>query len=300
MLCGGAVKPPCILIGDRFLPALRQAVARILVLERGYSQSRAAELLGITQAMVSKYISQQPRADPALERDVSELARHIAQVIEEPEEATRALCSYCMGMRESARLCPLHLAATGQASCHVCMNLRAEDNPRNMVLRMMDQAVTALLQENIVSLIPQVRSNIAMCTERPAGPQDVASLPGRLIVVRGRLMSPTLPEFHASHHTTNLLLGINARAPALRSLINVRYGPDVLSAADALEFLSVPLPRESGALDVGAVTEGADCLLDRGDFGIEPCIYLVGRDALDVARKASSLHKALTTEGMQC
>lgn len=294
------MKPPCILIGDRFLPALRQAVARILVLERGYSQSRAAELLGITQAMVSKYISQQPRTDPRLERDVAQLSRHVAQVIEDPEEATRALCSYCMGMRESARLCPLHLEATGQQSCHVCMNLRAEDNPRNMVLRMMDQAVSELLRENIVSLIPQVRSNIAMCTERPAGPQDVASLPGRLIVVRGRLMSPTLPEFHASHHTTNLLLEITGKNPSIRSLINIRHGPDVLSAADALGFVSVPLDRGNAGLRITALPTGADCLLDRGDFGIEPCIYLVGGDALDVSRKAVRLHSALQGKESPC
>jgi len=34
-------------------------------------------------------------------------------------------------------------------------------------------------------------------------------------------------------------------------------------------------------------------LIDRGAFGIEPCIYLVGRDAIGVARKAIGINRGL-------
>jgi len=32
-----------------------------------------------------------------------------------------------------------------------------------------------------------------------------------------------------------------------------------------------------------------DCIIDRGDFGIEPCVYVFGERAMDAARKTVSI-----------
>jgi hypothetical protein len=291
------IRPPCILIGERVLPAVRQAVAKILVKEKGYSQSRAAELLGITQAMVSKYASGAiKRLDDPIQDDIDALAREIAEVLEQPGEGTRLLCSRCLSWRESLKLCGLHKSESDIEECRACLNLGRQSNPRNMVLHTISRAVEMLIDENIVELIPQVRSNIAMCIPDPAGPQDVASVPGRLIVVRGRLVSPTDPEFNASRHTTDFLLRIHEFVPAIRSLLNIRHSPEIVAVCRGLGMSVYLAVRRGERLDIGGIDEHTDCIVDEGDFGIEPCIYLLGADALDVARKAAAIHSALKGE----
>jgi hypothetical protein len=291
------IRPPCILVGERVLPAVRQAVAKILVKEKGYSQSRAAELLGITQAMVSKYASGAiKRLDDPIQDDIDALAREIAEVLEQPGEGTRLLCSRCLSWRESLKLCGLHKSESDIEECRACLNLGRQSNPRNMVLHTISRAVEMLIDENIVELIPQVRSNIAMCIPDPAGPQDVASVPGRLIVVRGRLVSPTDPEFNASRHTTGFLLRIHESVPAIRSLLNIRHSPEIVAVCRGLGMSVYLAVRRGERLDIGGIDEHTDCIVDEGDFGIEPCIYLLGADALDVARKAAAIHSALKGE----
>lgn len=266
-----------------------------MVNDRGYSQSRTAELLGVTQAMVSKYISKpQKSAGMGLGNDIERVSMRLADVLETPGEATAVLCSFCLSLRESERLCPYHKEITGDMDCHACLNLRAEENPRNSLLHTMEQAIRIVVKENIKALIPEVRTNIAMCTKGPKGPYDVASIPGRLIIVRGKVMSPTTPEFNASRHTTNLLLEINGLQGSIRSLMNISHTESILNACRGHGLKEKLLFRKNGSLVIGKLDPDVDFLIDEGAFGIEPCIYLVGRDALDVARKAVSVSRSLS------
>ncbi|MCC7568150.1 MAG: hypothetical protein KO463_00850, partial [Candidatus Methanofastidiosa archaeon] len=50
---------------------------------------------------------------------------------------------------------------------------------------------------------------------------------------------------------------------------------------------------DDGGFDLDELPDSFDCLVDRGAFGIEPGVYLVGADALDVAHKAIALHGVL-------
>lgn len=266
-----------------------------MVRDRGFSQSTAAELLGVTQAMVSKYLSK-PLAwlDEEIDEELDGLAIRLSDALDSPGESTRILCQFCLSLRESSKLCPMHREMTGIGDCHACMNLRTEDNPRNGLLRTVERAVGLLVEENIHMLIPEVRTNLSMCIEGPKGPYDVASIPGRLIVVRGKVMSPTAPEFNASRHTTNLLLMLNRMQPNIRSLMNISYNEGILDACKTLRFKEKLLLREDGNLIIGILDQDDDILIDEGAFGIEPCIYIVGRDALNVARKAIEINRKIT------
>jgi len=188
----------------------------------------------------------------------------------------------------------MHRELGADADCHACQNLRGDDNPRNMVLHAMERAIKLLVGENIARLIPEVRTNLAMCVQAPSGPHDVASIPGRLIVVRGNVMSPTAPEFNASRHTTNLLLRINELQPDIRSIMNISYNDEVLGACRALNFKEKLLFRKDGKLIIDSLDPDVDFLIDKGAFGIEPCIYLVGRDALGVSNKAIGINRVLS------
>jgi len=51
------VRPKCERATKYILPTVRGLIAKDLVKEHGFSQSRAAKVLGITQSAVSQYIS---------------------------------------------------------------------------------------------------------------------------------------------------------------------------------------------------------------------------------------------------
>lgn len=49
---------PCETVTKNFLPAVRSAVTKILVNHYGFTQTKTAAILGITQAGVNKYLSE--------------------------------------------------------------------------------------------------------------------------------------------------------------------------------------------------------------------------------------------------
>ncbi|RLI77890.1 transcriptional regulator [Archaeoglobales archaeon] len=51
------MKPPCTVVVKYILPAIRAKVARELIEKRGYRVKEASELLGLTQAAISQYLS---------------------------------------------------------------------------------------------------------------------------------------------------------------------------------------------------------------------------------------------------
>src|ERR1700733_9325740 len=59
--------PPCEMMVDAFLPAMRVRVAKKLDAE-GYSQGKIAKLLGVTQASVSLYLRPDDRSIALLSR----------------------------------------------------------------------------------------------------------------------------------------------------------------------------------------------------------------------------------------
>ncbi|MHC1604489.1 MAG: thiamine-phosphate synthase family protein [Candidatus Methanofastidiosia archaeon] len=288
------IKPPCIVFGEKVLPAIRKEIATILVNEKNYSQARTAKLLGITQAMVSKYIaSGGGRIEGILQKEIKKFSQEIIETLDNSGEATLELCLFCLKLREEAKLCDMHKTLIGDTECKACMKLRTKDNPRNKVIRVLERAIDILKEENISNLMPEVRINMAMCTPFPRGPFDVASIPGRLIVVGSGIICPKEPEFNASRHTTNLLLEINSLQPMICAVMNIKYFKNMERIIAELGFKTKILERKGNNLIIEKIDKGTDCMIDRGGFGIEPCVYVVGKDAIDISRKAVQISKVL-------
>ncbi|HUY70413.1 MAG TPA: hypothetical protein VMV00_02500 [Candidatus Baltobacteraceae bacterium] len=79
----------------RFLPTFRQSAASVMVREYGLKQQKVAEMLGTTQAAVSKYLSQAKKSrgveiDRGLMREFVDMALQHRDV-----EAQRAMCKLC-------------------------------------------------------------------------------------------------------------------------------------------------------------------------------------------------------------
>jgi predicted fused transcriptional regulator/phosphomethylpyrimidine kinase len=128
--------------------------------------------------------------------------------------------------------------------------------------------------------------NIAQAAREASTKMDVASIPGRISFVRGRPRVTFLPEFGASSHLSRILLAIMETESGIRAVANIKLDPDVEAAMGRTGLKVVTYDRGGGELfEFAKGAGGSDVILDHGDFGIEPCTYVLGHNAVDVVKK---------------
>ncbi len=258
--------PPCLIFSENLLPELRIRVAHQLR-SAGFTQSDIAHAFHVSQAMVSKYLSKIVEPSEELDEVATEIARMFSQKRDE-KDILLYVCQTCFRWREGGITCVLH----NLSNCTVCFNLRSPEimDRKQKIIQNVKEAL-ALLESSpsVVDLMPEVRMNIAMALDGASNPMEVAAVPGRLIPLHRRVTAVSDPEFGASHHLASILITTGNRA-----VINIKYSEELLSRFEMLSFSFTISPEER-----------RDILIDEGGFGIEPCAYIFGKDAVDAALK---------------
>lgn len=289
---------------DAFLPTYRTLLARELS-KRGLSQAAIADKVGVSQAQVSKYLAGEADVEASIAEDprVRETVEAVAQgLAEEAMDQVSALAeslSLVRRLENRGPICTIHeermpeLEGTG---CDACLDPDSRVMDEHQVLVDLRVALRRLqLVEGFVDWIPHVGSNLAQAREGAEGLWDVAALPGRINTVGGQPRVSTEPAFGASRHVATVVLAVTDVHPPLRSALNVAYREDLLGRADragleAVRFDPSYEARRERVRDLLQERDEAPALLyHEGDFGIEPVAYLLGEDALDVARRAEEL-----------
>lgn len=175
---------------------------------------------------------------------------------------------------------------------------------RYFTLENLSKAVVELESHSeVAQLIPEVQSNIAMTISKPyvRDIRDIAAVPGRLVKSRNTVKASGSPEFGASFHLAGILLKVLEYDPDIRSLMNIRYSPEIVKTFRRLgysvsSFNRKDEPKKLKTIEGGTLPWGIefavkkigrmpDIIYDVGDFGKEPMIRVFGRDAVDVANK---------------
>ncbi|MEM1556517.1 MAG: helix-turn-helix domain-containing protein [Candidatus Bathyarchaeia archaeon] len=100
---------PCESIGKRILPIFRAYIAKELVEKYGFTQVKAAEKIGTTQAAVSQYLrSKRGIVDselfkgvlPLVQSAASDIAKKIVSEEMKPEEITLKFCELCLSLQK--------------------------------------------------------------------------------------------------------------------------------------------------------------------------------------------------------
>jgi hypothetical protein len=275
--------------------------------ERELPQQRIAELVGLSQAAVSKYQGGKVATDAAILRDARaravtrEVADGLAGATLGAFEALARMEALIQGWENRGRVCALHehdMPALRGLGCDLCV-LGGESRilEEQEVLDNLRLAVRALEQrEGFASLLPNVGSNLVMARRNAQDVLDVAAVPGRMYEVKGAVKVPGQPEFGASKHVAEVLLGVHDAFATMRGCLNLRWGADVVGAMKRLRWRALPFDAGyEGRRARLAQLQGKppDALFHEGAFGIEPALYVLGRDAADVADKALRLHAAL-------
>ena len=104
------MRPPCEIVVQKVLPAIRAELARIMI-EEGLPQQQVANRLGLTKAAVSQYVSAKRGKDisfpPNIEEKINELAKSLAGSLS-ANDAVTSLCAVCKGIQSSGWLCKEH------------------------------------------------------------------------------------------------------------------------------------------------------------------------------------------------
>ena len=95
------------------LPAVKAIMARTIVEKHGYNEKQTANLLGLSQSAVSRYIGRERGANLLAIENTSEILAIIDQmvssVIKEPNNRAKILelfCKTCTAIREKGLMCP--------------------------------------------------------------------------------------------------------------------------------------------------------------------------------------------------
>ncbi|AAL80725.1 phosphomethylpyrimidine kinase [Pyrococcus furiosus DSM 3638] len=295
------MRTPSVFWAEVVIPAIRARVAKVLY-SQGYSQGEIADIMGVTQAMVSKYITRYspPEILKPLEKEIENIALALVELIkrgEKKENLVKILERKYFELLRNEEFCKAYESYSGLPG-NICGEILSFISERQSVIEELSKALSVLLSdEKFPELIPEIRSNFAYSLPNPKGIEDVAAVPGRITLVHGKPFAMP-PQFGASRHTAKILVRISN--PQVRAVLNIRYGEDVEEALK-LSGLKIARLKEGSRSEEETEVKIAelfkeeiwDAVIDPGGFGVEPCVYIFGRDPWDVIRKLRLIEKHL-------
>ena len=232
---------PSEIVVERFLPTVRALLARALA-DRGFTQQRIADRLGVTQAAVSRYVSGDAEIDDRIAEDprtaatVETLADGFADGSLDDYGALAELSSLVHELEDRGPICAIHEAempALSGLGCDLCVrgtNDRLEAE-RAVLTDVRKAARLFARTDGAAALVPNVGTNVGYALSGAENHSDVAAIPGRIYEMDGRVEVPANPEFGASRHVAGTVLAAAGQDPELRAAINVRTDEALLAAA---------------------------------------------------------------------
>jgi predicted fused transcriptional regulator/phosphomethylpyrimidine kinase len=191
---------------------------------------------------------------------------------------------------------------------------KATDTSRRSILNEIEQAVSLLSSsETFPQIMPEVSVNIVRALPKPKSELDIASIPGRIVKIRGRARSLAKPEFGVSNHMARVLLAAVSYNEKIRAAMNISYNNKVEDAMNALG-LKILRNKKRDETEPRDFSYGGDdiilesvkktlarshgnfeAIVDEGGFGLEPNVYLFGPDALSISKIALQIADAVTS-----
>lgn len=300
-----SLRLPSEIVAEQVVPTLRAMLAMALV-DAGLTQTEIADHLGVTQAAVSTYVSGQVetaepiRADPRTTDMVTRVSQGLASGEMDDFDALTEVLALIHEFEDRGPICELHEAAMPSLQglgCDLCVRgVDAELSAERAVLSDVRAAARSLATiPGIADLIPNVGTNIGMGLPDATSVADVGAIPGRIYVIGDRVEVPANPEFGASRHVATAVLAAMAVDPTMRGALNLATDERLLDGArdhglDPVEFDPAYEDRRDRLRDLFEAREEIPSLIyHRGDFGIEPILYVLAPSATDAAELVTTL-----------
>lgn len=246
---------------------LKKALAKNLNF-RKIDQVKISNILSMSQPMISNYLNSNDR----FPKNIIDLAEKISEKI-------------CNGNSAHFHTCISFLNKEMEGQFYVANKNELINNDKSKIINNLTDAFLLLKDKNINGFIPEVKVNIAMIKDNAKNSDDVATFLNGLIFADNKATGNNGIRFGKSKHLSSLLLYLNKEIN-VNAIMNVAYNKNIDKSSFNIGFLSKSFKLEKNQKYV-------DVLLHKGDFGIEPCAYILGKDAIDVVKKILKLKEEL-------
>lgn len=302
------VKPPCEYVIRIYLPQLRARIVRELVETQGWSITSAAKAIGISPTAAAKYKRIIAASSSYYGRGLEQFSKNLTEKILRneltPSGFIEEVCLKCIEERIRGNICKLHRRIQPKlGGCRGCFKVFQKMTETSLerveILEELEKALEILsAHSDLEKLMPEVRTNIVMCTKSPKGIEDVAAFPGRLTFVNGSIKAFSRPEFNSSKHMSSVLLVANSVNPNIRSAMCIKYDEKIEKSIARCGFKSAIFDRskyESIESFIKSLKILEDVIVDKGGVGIEPVAYVFDKSAIGVAEKVIAIARNLST-----
>ncbi len=279
-------------VGGKWLDRLHQDVAKDLR-SKGWSQSEIAEILGSTQSTISRHI-QKPTielyssADEAMiDSWSSELSQALNSIGPNGEVVRQRLVV-------EFQFNPNHTIRFDKTLTGLDLDRGQE---QTALLRRLEWAIGRLDPKRIVDVIPAVGMNIASCNNGARNTSEVAAFPGKISIVGNKLRHHETPRFGVSNHLANILLQAHIMNDAKTSIINI----NPMAGNSKVDESRIKKLCEQLGYSFATATKGKisgnhtklDVILDSGDFGWEPNMYILAHNPLELIDRTHQIVASL-------
>jgi len=248
-----------IFVGGDDTVLLKKAIARILY-SKGIDQSKISEILNLSQPMVSNYCGSTDK----ISENIINLAEQISDKI-------------INGCPTTFHTCVSFLDKPLEGCFFIANKTELISDEKSKVIDNLNQAFLLLKGKDIGDLVPEVKINIAMAKENPENADDIAAFLNGLMLVENAVAGHNGIRFGRSKHLSTLLLDLKNKIDA-NAIMNIAYIDDIKKTGFTIGYLTKDFKFIESENKI-------DILIHTGDFGIEPCAYVLGKDAVDVVNK---------------
>ncbi len=242
---------------------LKKALAKSLYF-KNFDQVKISKILKISQPMVSNYCSSKVKIPEYLFK----LGENISEKILNKNSLDFYTCISFNGKNF-------------EGSNFVADKNEIISDERSEIVNNLTEAFLLLKGKDISKLLPEVKINIAIATDKAESPNDVAAFLNGLIIVDDKIISNNGIRFGKSKHLSSLLLYLKDVLD-VKAIMNTAYINNIKKTSLNFGYLTKNYKLKDSKKNL-------DILLHKGDFGIEPCAYVIGKDAIDVVNKVIKL-----------
>jgi len=279
-------------VGGKWLDKLHQDVAKDLR-SKGWSQSEIADILGSTQSTISRHIQK-----PTVELTASADEAMIDAWSSELSQALNSIGPNGEVIRQRLvvefQFNPNHTIRFDKTLTGLDLDSGQE---QTALLRRLEWAIGRLDPKRIANVIPAVGMNIASCNNGARDISEVAAFPGKISIVGDKLRHHETPRYGVSNHLANILLQSHIMNDAKTSIININPMAKNSNIDEArIKKLCEQLGYSFATASKGKITGNhtkLDVILDSGDFGWEPNMYILAHNPLELIDRTHQIVASL-------
>jgi len=157
--------------------------------------------------------------------------------------------------------------------------------------------------KNIYKIIPECQTNFVFAKKNPKNITDVLGISGRLVKSGKEVVTAGEIVYGGSQHVGTAVIQVNKKFPKIRSGLNIKYDPKIISKAKKSKFTVLSYdrskePKKSKQKENSSISWGIsncinakspDIIYHKGDIGKEPMILIFGKNPGEIIQKVSKL-----------